>query len=70
MHFLRMALDANLIILGYGADPIRVARAERVRELLSGRQLFCLGRTKNGAPRHPLYLRSDAELVEFDGVTQ
>lgn len=26
-------------------------------------RLLCLGRTKHGHPRHPLYVRSDAVLV-------
>lgn len=28
-------------------------------------QLMCLGTTKSGAPRHPLYVRGDTPLVEF-----
>ena len=31
------------------------------------RKLQCLGVTKDGFPRHPLYLRKDAELVEYVG---
>jgi hypothetical protein len=27
----------------------------------------CLGMTKSGAPRHPLYVRSDIELVDWRG---
>lgn len=29
--------------------------------------LYCLGRTKKGAPRHPLYLRRDAKLETWCG---
>ena len=31
----------------------------------SGRPVKCFGLTKQGQPKHPLYLRSDAELVPF-----
>lgn len=31
--------------------------------LLAGAELLCLGTTKDGAPRHPLYVRRDAEFV-------
>lgn len=55
------------IIAAWGAN----ARAGRVNDLLDiarGTQLHCLGLTKQGAPRHPLYLRSDSQLIPF-GVT-
>lgn len=65
-HIQRVAGEANLIILGYGADPIATERAAQVCTLLAGRKLFCLGKTKAGAPRHPLYLRADSQLI---GVT-
>lgn len=35
----------------------------RLRE--SAASVHCLGTTKSGAPRHPLYVRGDAPLVEF-----
>lgn len=31
-------------------------------------QTFCLGTTKDGAPRHPLYVRKDAPMIEFRGA--
>jgi hypothetical protein len=41
-------------------DPARVAR---VRALLP--QLNALGITKDGHPRHPLYVPADAPLIEW-----
>lgn len=50
------------IIAAWGAH----GRADRVQVVLdlvgAGAQLWCLGVTKGGAPRHPLYLRSDATV--------
>lgn len=31
----------------------------------TGAKLMCLGRTKNGDPRHPLYVKGDQPLEEF-----
>lgn len=36
---------------------------ERLRD--SAASVHCLGTTKSGAPRHPLYVRGDAPLVEI-----
>lgn len=63
-HIQRMASAADMVILGYGADPMATDRASSVRALLAGRKLHCLGKTKDGAPRHPLYLRANADLIE------
>jgi hypothetical protein len=42
-------------------------KAERVAEVMGWpiRPRICLGLTKDGAPRHPLYVRADARLVGF-----
>jgi hypothetical protein len=32
---------------------------------LHGHELFCFGRTKDGHPKHPLYLRQDSKLEKF-----
>lgn len=34
-----------------------------------GSRLMCLGKTKSGAPRHPLYVKGDAPLIPYCGVT-
>jgi hypothetical protein len=51
------------IVCAWGAN----AKPERVRAFVdvikaAGGELWCLGTTKAGAPRHPLYLRRDAKL--------
>lgn len=42
-------------------------RAKDVIEMLRahGVELWCLGTTKNGHPRHPLYVKGSQELVRF-----
>jgi hypothetical protein len=45
---------------GANARPARVVQVLRLPRLR--RILQALGTTKNGSPRHPLYLRSDAAL--------
>lgn len=43
-----------------GADVVAMMRREHAH-------LFCLGLTKGGHPRHPLYVRGDAPLLPFGG---
>ena len=55
------------VVAAWGAHPGTDARVDAVRGLASssGLALFCLGTTKSGAPRHPLYVKGDAELVRW-----
>jgi hypothetical protein len=60
--------DIGVIVVAWGAAHPKlrahIARVERVlREM--GRELHCLGRTKDGSPRHPLYLPADVPLEVF-----
>jgi hypothetical protein len=50
---------SDLIVAAWGCH----AKSDRVAEILSWpiRPRVCLGITKQGAPRHPLYLRADAK---------
>ena len=57
-----MAEQADIIVAAWGAHPLAVERGEKVKELLAPREIMCLGKTKSGAPKHPLYLRKDAPL--------
>jgi hypothetical protein len=43
---------------GRAADVVTVARATK-------KPVRCLGTTKDGYPKHPLYLAADTKLVEF-----
>jgi hypothetical protein len=53
------------VVAAWGAAPKATERAERVKQALSesGVTTMCLGRTKSGAPRHPLYIRRGTPLV-------
>lgn len=64
------AAGADVIVLAFGALHPRLRRygEDVVRTLKAdGRRLSCLGLTKDGSPRHPLYLRGDSELITFPG---
>lgn len=68
-HLREAKADADRVICAWGAWPRshRWLRAEL--EVVAGgpyeRQLYCLGKTKSGAPRHPLYLRADTEVIPW-----
>jgi len=38
-------------------------RSVNIRKLVAPHALHCLGKSKSGAPKHPLYLASNSELV-------
>lgn len=64
---LRMAADAAIVVLAYGLPPkpLRL-RANFVVDFLQGQfPLKYLQLTKNGTPRHPLYLKSELRPLEF-----
>lgn len=61
----RAAREAKSIVCAWGANaPLN--RVAYVRALLDRHQLFCLGTTALGAPRHPLYLRRDQPLLRYN----
>lgn len=71
---LLLALRHPVVVCGWGAVllPDRLCRihAKRVADfhtaaVQAGVSLKCLGTTKDGHPRHPLYVKADAELVPF-----
>jgi hypothetical protein len=60
------SIDGPLIV-GWGAQKGIAGQVEMVRQLLNaaGKKALCLGKTVDGSPRHPLYVKGDAPLVEF-----
>jgi hypothetical protein len=58
----RVATGPVLVAWGARALPDRV---ERLRSLAGDAALVCLGKTKAGHPRHPLYVEGSTELEEW-----
>ncbi|WP_065321735.1 DUF1643 domain-containing protein [Tritonibacter mobilis] len=56
----RAIRDSEIMIAAWGADT---KRAEHWIVERFGSQLMCLGKTKQGQPRHPLYVKGDAPLI-------
>lgn len=68
-----IARHADKIVVAWGSmDKVRslVHLAVDTESALraDGHRLFCLGLTKNGSPRHPLYVLGGTPLVEFRGL--
>ncbi|MCW5853304.1 MAG: DUF1643 domain-containing protein [Anaerolineae bacterium] len=64
---------ADLVVVGWGNGGRWLGRDVAVRRLLARLPLTCLGLTKLGQPRHPLYVRSTSiltELTEFAECTE
>jgi len=57
----------RMVVCAWGVH-CKPNRAQEVVDLIraAGRQPMCLGVTKDGAPKHPLYLRSELLPVPYD----
>ncbi|MBD2303195.1 DUF1643 domain-containing protein [Nostoc sp. FACHB-190] len=66
-YYLQLATKrAALIIVAWGVNGSFQNRNQEVLSLISGQQLlYCLGVTKHGHPRHPLYIKNNTQLIIF-----
>lgn len=69
---IRQAIDASkAVVCAWGAQPIvreyTMARFVVLAASTAGRPLVCLGVTKAGHPKHPLYVRADQPFVPYKG---
>ena len=55
--------NCKVTVAAWGAFSIAHQRSKEVFELLP--PLMCLGITKNGYPKHPLYLSKNTQLQEY-----
>lgn len=62
------ATEADLVIAAWGTHA-GSERAAAVLELLGHATVWCLGRTKAGHPRHPLYVPAKTPLELFQPAT-
>lgn len=69
----RVFRGAQRIVAAWGAHRFATWRAREVvalarAPLVVAPPLMCLGTTKSGAPRHPLYVHGSARLVPFQPI--
>lgn len=66
-HLNRSASTSAAIVCAWGGHWMAsngIAK-DILRRIVQPGGLWCLGRTKSGAPRHPLYVKSSTPLVEY-----
>lgn len=60
---------SGVVVAAWGAHPAAISRGAAVARALTAAQpvvqVRCLGVTKDGHPRHPLYVRADAPLIPW-----
>lgn len=63
-----LAMEYGEAVCAWGANA-KQERVDQVVEIFrkAGARLWCLGTTKSGAPRHPLYIKGDQPLIEWPG---
>lgn len=59
------ALQSACVVCAWGVHGALWNRGEDVKELLRSFEPVCLGVTKDGHPKHPLYLRKDTQRRPF-----
>ena len=64
-HIQSVARSAAFVIAAWGGDGSHMNRAADVCRMLNG-QVKCLGRTRDGFPRHPVMRAYAAALESFD----
>lgn len=65
LHILEAAKKADIVVLAWGHHAGLRGRDNEVLALLKGIKVYCLGQTKDGYPKHPLYLAAITPLVLY-----
>jgi len=61
----RLSKQSGVVVYAWGTHGEHLYRGTIVSLTIKGG--MCLGKTKNGHPRHPLYVRADTKLEVYDG---
>jgi hypothetical protein len=64
-HWSALKASDAMIICAWGADKRAIPQGEKFIAAMRGRDLHCLGMSKDGHPRHPLYLKADTPVEPF-----
>lgn len=62
-----LARDAGIIVCAWGTHGAYRDRERHVIQLLEAHEVYCLGQTKAGHPKHPLYIRADQQPERYNG---
>lgn len=66
---LTSALTADMVVVAWGAN-VPFKRDVEIMDIFSTVApmvpIYCLGKTKNGSPRHPLYVKADQQPIPFN----
>lgn len=69
-HTIKAMAESLNVVFAWGASGIpcmkrnRIARVMEIADNMAF-QPKCLGKTKDGSPRHPLYVKGDTKLVPY-----
>jgi hypothetical protein len=57
----------DVVIFAWGAHPMAERKANFLRTMVSSYRptAYCFGKTKHGAPKHPLYIKTGTSLLAF-----
>ncbi len=57
----------DMVICAWGAHRAADQRARKVVEMIRAERpaVFCFGKTKDGAPKHPLYIKTGTPLLTY-----
>lgn len=59
------AAKAKLVMAGWGTSGSLLGRDKQVVGLVSSLDLYCLGQSKTGHPKHPLYIKGNTKPTPF-----
>ena len=65
LHILQALQGTDVVIVAWGAVGGLKNRCTSVLKILSAVDLFCLKKTKDGYPNHPLYVAGDTRPVRY-----
>jgi hypothetical protein len=65
MHIQRAALQTDKIITAWGTNGTLLGRDRKVMDILYSFRTYCLQMSKNGHPKHPLYIPSSCEPIRY-----
>lgn len=64
IHWEKELKNSDFKIAAWGTNPMAKEQAKKIIEMYPG--FLCLGKNKDGSPKHPLYLAKNTPLIEFD----